>query len=111
MEELFDLAERDIQIENINQQINQKQLFLINKSSEIKKNIKSNTYLSIVNKEYETYIKELIAIKKKELIAFKKLLEYIHSDKNIHLDSDLIYTQDKIILKISQIEKQLNELL
>jgi len=48
----FDLATRDQMIDNIKQQIKQKESFLMNKSREIKTATKNNKYIEIVNKKY-----------------------------------------------------------
>jgi hypothetical protein len=74
----FDLATRDQHIDNIKQQIKKKQLFLMDKSREIKQSVKNNKYLEIVKKEYNDYIYHLINTKKKQLDSFKTLLNHIH---------------------------------
>jgi hypothetical protein len=73
----FDLATRDKHIDNIKQQIKKKQLFLIDKSREIKQSVKNNKYLEIVKKEYNDYIYLLINTKKKQLDSFYFFLAII----------------------------------
>jgi hypothetical protein len=100
----FDLAKRDKIIENVNLQINKKQSFLINKSREIKTAVKNNKYLEIVKKEYDDYIFHLIDTKKKQLYAFKKLLNHTKKNKN------LLEFHDDLVYKIKEIEKQIKEI-
>jgi hypothetical protein len=99
----FDLATRDQAIDNIKQQIKQKEFFLINKSREIKTATKNNKYLEIVNKEYSDYIFQLKNTKKKQLDAFKKILN--HTNKN-----NLLEFHDELLYKIKKVEKELTEL-
>jgi hypothetical protein len=100
----FDLATRDKHIDNIKQQIKKKQLFLIDKSREIKQSVKNNKYLEIVKKEYNDYIYLLINTKKKQLDSFKTLLNHINKNKN------LLEFHDELIYKIKQLEKEIKEL-
>jgi len=100
----FDLATRDQTIDNIKQQINQKQSFLINKSREIKTATKNNKYLEIVKKEYDEYIFQLKTTKKKQLEAFKNLLNHTNKKDN------LLEFHDELLYKIKQIEKEINQL-
>jgi hypothetical protein len=100
----FDLATRDQNIDNIKQQIKQKQSFLINKSREIKQSVKNNKYLEVVKKEYDNYIFHLIETKKKQLEAFKKILTHIKKNNN------LLEFHDELNYKIKQIEKEIKEL-
>jgi len=100
----FDLATRDQHIDNIKQQIKKKQLFLMDKSREIKQSVKNNKYLEIVKKEYNDYIYHLINTKKKQLDSFKTLLNHTNKNKN------LLEFQDELIYKIKQLEKEIKEL-
>jgi hypothetical protein len=100
----FDLATRDQQIDNVKQQIKQKQSFLMNKSREIKQSVKNNKYLEIVKKEYDEYLFHLKNTKKKQLEAFKKILS--HTQKN----NNLLDFHDELIYKIKQLEKEIKEL-
>jgi len=100
----FDLATRDKHIDNIKQQIKQKQLFLMDKSREIKQSVKNNKYLEIVKKEYNDYIYHLINTKKKQLNSFKTILNHTNKNKN------LFEFQDELIYKIKQLEKEIKEL-
>ena len=100
----FDLATRDKHIDNIKQQIKKKQLFLIDKSREIKQSVKNNKYLEIVKKEYNDYIYLLINTKKKQLHSFTTILNHTNKNKN------LLEFQDELIYKIKQLEKEIKEL-
>jgi peptidoglycan hydrolase CwlO-like protein len=100
----FDLATRDQHIDNVKQQIRQKQSFLMNKSREIKQSVKNNKYLEIVKKEYDDYIFHLAETKKKQLEAFKKISS--HTKKN----NNLLEFQEELNYKIKQLEKELKEL-
>jgi len=105
------ISERDLSLEQINNQLTAKEQFLRNKKVELLKKGKDNEYLKPVNEEYNFYSKEKEKEKEKIIIAMKKVIQHLDEVTN---DSNSKLTKEDLIeigKEKKEIEKIINCLL
>jgi hypothetical protein len=109
------LAERDLKLIQLKEEIKKKKGFLFEKKLELEKNKDLNPYLEIINKEYSDFYDEEVNKKKKELHAMTILKDYIHflEDQNHLANSQAItakHDKKEILNEINKIKKELQKI-
>ena len=110
------LAERDLYLIQIEQEIRNKKTLLVNKKKDLDKKHKLNQYLSGVKEDYSKYYDYILTEKQQQHQALNLLKEYINDlIKTEHLVDDQLrtakYDQKDIIGEIDKIKAQLDELI
>ena len=110
------LAERDLQLIQIEQEIMNKKRLLVKKKKDFDKKQKLNQYLDGVKVDYTKYYDYIVVEKKQQYNALMLLKEYM-SDlmKTEHLVDDQLRTakhdQKDIIREIDKVKVELDELI
>jgi len=78
MEIQFGLAERDMQILQLEEVIRNRKQLIIKKRKEIDEKRKINNYLDNVKKDYERYYEYIVNEKQQQYDALMLLKEYLH---------------------------------
>ena len=110
------LAQRDIYILKIQEEIENKRRLLIKKKKELSNKNNENEYLIEVRAEYSKYYDYIIKEKEEQYKALILLQQYVNDlieteemvDSQLHNAKD---DQKKIIKEISKIKRELNELM
>jgi len=110
------VAQKDLKLLQLEEEIKRKKLFLLKKRKELEKKEKLNQYLAIVKKDYDNYYEEELEKKKKELNAMSILNDYISylENQNHLVNNQLIVAKhDKkhISKEINKIKKELDNLM
>lgn len=109
------LADRDLKLIQINEEIKNKRNLILKKTKEVDKKKSLNTYLEKVSKDYEKYHNFILEEKKNELKAMTLLNEYISDlvNKNELIDYQLRtakYDQKEIFNEINKIKDELDNI-
>ena len=110
------LAQRDLKLIQIYEEIKNKKDLILKKKKELSKKKNVNTYLEIVNNDYENYYNYILEQKKKELEAMNILNEYIddlaHTDKLVNTQLKTAKRDQREILnEIHKIKGELDKLI
>ena len=110
------LAERDLHLLQIEQEIRNKKKLLVKKKKDLDKKHKLNHYLSGVKEDYSKYYDYILNEKQQQRDALMLLKEYINDlIKTEHLVDDQLRTakHDKkdIIQEIDKVKAELDELI
>lgn len=110
------VAQKDLKLLQLEEEIKRKKQFLLKKRKELEKKEKLNQYLAIVKKDYDNYYEEELEKKKKELNAMSVLNDYINylENQNHLVNNQLIVAKhDKkhISKEINKIKKELDNLM
>ncbi len=110
------LAERDLDLLQIEQEIRNKKKLLIKKKKDLDKKYKLNHYLSGVKDDYSKYYDYILNEKQQQRDALLLLKEYINDlIKTEHLVDDQLRTakhdQKDIINEIEKVKAELDELI
>jgi hypothetical protein len=109
------LAERDLKLIQLKEEIKKKKAFLLEKRLELEGKKGLNQYLEIVKKDYSDFYEDEVNKKKKELHAMTILKDYIHflEDEN-HLVSNQMITakhdKKEILNEINKIKHELEKI-
>jgi hypothetical protein len=112
----MNIAQRDLQLLQIEEEIKYKKSFIIKKKKDLAKKIKVNVFLEEVNKDYDKYYQHIIQEKQNQYSALNLLKEYIDDlmlTENM-VDDQLItakHDQKHIIGEIYKVKKELDELI
>ena len=112
----FQLAERDLHLIQIEQEIMNKKKLLVKKKKDLDKKQKLNQYLDGVKVDYTKYYDYIVGEKQQQYNALMLLKEYM-SDlmKTEHLVDDQLRTakhdQKDIIREIDKVKVELDELI
>jgi hypothetical protein len=109
------VADRDLKLIQLEEEIKRKKELLIKKMRELEKKTALNEYLEIVKEEYNNYYNEEVEKKKKELSAMTVLSDYMKFLENQNHLADnhkLVAKHDKkeILHEINKIKKELDKL-
>jgi malate synthase len=112
----YNLAERDLYLSQIEDEINSKRKMLLSKRNKLEKIIKENEFLEGVKMDYEKYHNYIVKQKEEQIKALNILNQYfadlIVSGKLTEKD---IYNtkneQDEILGEMDQIKKDLDEII
>jgi hypothetical protein len=106
------LAQRDLLICQIEEQINLKKQFLLKKSKELKKHEQENEFLNAVKNDYHKYYNYIIKEKEQQLQAMNMLQTYLdnleQTEANVNSQLKMMKIDKKYILE--EMEKIKNEL-
>jgi hypothetical protein len=110
-----DVAERDLKVLQLEEEIKKKKEFLFKKRRELEKKENLNQYLAIVKEEYDKYYEDEVEKKKKELNAMSILNDYItYLENQNHLVNNQIITakhdKKQISKEIDKIKKDLDKI-
>jgi hypothetical protein len=108
------LADRDLKLIQLEEEIKKKKDFLLEKKVELEKKEGLNQYLELVKKDYMDFYDEEVNKKKKELQAMTILNDYIHflEDEKHLVNNQLItakHDKKEILHEINKIKKDLNK--
>ena len=112
----FTLAERDIYLTQIEEQIKVKRNLLLNKRKRLEKEVKQNIFLEGVKKDYQKYHDFIVTQKREQHKSMELLKNYIddliisgnlteHDIKNTKRE------QHEILHEMNKIKKDLDELI
>ena len=109
------LAERDLQLLQIENEIANKKKLLVKKRREFDKKQKINNYLHDVKEDYSKYYNYILNEKQQQYKAFSLLNEYINDLLKTEdmVDEQLItakHDQKDIIREINKVKKELDEI-
>jgi hypothetical protein len=109
------LADRDLKLLQLEEEIKRKKEFLLGKRLELEKNESLNQYLEIVKKDYMNFYEEEVNKKKKELQAMTILNDYIHflEDEKHLVKNELVtakHDKKEIMHEITKIKKDLQKI-
>ena len=109
------LAERDLHLLQIEQEIRNKKKLLVKKKKDLDKKYKLNHYLSEVKDDYSKYYDYILNEKQQQRDALMLLKEYVNDlIKTEHLVDDQLRTakhdQKDIINEIDKVKAELDEL-
>jgi hypothetical protein len=112
----MNLAERDVYLIHIENEIEIRRKRLVEKQKKIHDISKQNHFLELVKQDYKKYHNIIIQQKQDQLKALELLKHYIHdlsvsgnlSNQNI---KDSLYEQKKLLYEIKKIKKSLDELI
>jgi hypothetical protein len=109
------LAERDLKLMQLKEEIKRKKEFLLEKRLELEEKKELNQYLEIVKKDYSDFYEEEVNKKKKELHAMTILKDYIHfleDEKHLVNNQVIISKHDKkeILNEINKIKHELEKI-
>jgi len=112
----FTLAERDIYIMHIENQVNLKKKLLFEKSQSLGKNVKFNNILQHIRNDYQKYYDYIIQQKKEQMQALNILNNYIQelsSNGNLSENNiiDAKFEQKKILNEIKAIKNNMEQFL
>jgi len=110
------LAQRDLQILQIEQEIKNKKRLLVKKKSELDEKQKINHYLDNVKKDYNKYYEYIVNEKQQQYDALMLLKEYMGDlMKTDSMVNEQLRTakhdQKDIIREIDKVKAELNELI
>jgi hypothetical protein len=112
----FPLAERDLQLIQIEQEIMNKKKFLVKKKKDLDNKYKLNHYLSGIKDDYTKYYDYIVKEKQQQHNALLLLNEYINDLLNTeHLVDEQLRTakhdQKDILKEIDKVKVELDELI
>jgi hypothetical protein len=112
----FQLAERDLHLIQIEQEIMSKKKLLIKKKKDLDKKQKINQYLDGVNHDYTKYYNHIVGEKQqqhKALMLLKEYMEDLMKTENLVDDQLRIAKHDQkdIIWEIDKVKVELDELI
>lgn len=112
----FTLAERDLHLKQIEQEIVSKKRLLVKKKKELDKKNKLNQYLTEVKGDYKKYYNYIIQEKQQQYNALLLLKEYVSDlTKTEKLVDEQVRTakhdQQAIISEINKVKAELDELI
>lgn len=110
------LIERDKLLAQIEREIHYKEKFLMNKTTELDKTAKINSFLREVQKDYHTYSNAIIQERKKQMDAMNMLNEYVKevgkaTDSINHQREEVERDQEEIMHVISIIKGDMDKLI
>lgn len=110
------LAERDMRLQSIEEEIRNKKYLLVKKKKELDKKQKLNTYLDTVKDDYNKYYEYIVGEKQQQYNALLLLKEYMddlmQTEKMV--DDQMVvakHDQRDIINEIGKVKKELDELI
>ena len=108
------LADRDLKLIQLEEEIKKKKDFLLEKKVELEKKEGLNQYLELVKKDYMDFYDEEVNKKKMELQAMTILNDYIHflEDEKHLVNNQLItskHDKREILHEINKIKKDLHK--
>lgn len=109
------VAERDLKLLQLEEEIKRKKEFLLEKRLELEKNQDLNQFLKVVKKDYNKYYEKEVNQKKRELQAMTILNDYIHflEDEKHLVNNQLIsakHDKKEIMHEINKIKKELQKI-
>jgi hypothetical protein len=110
------LAQRDIYLQQVEEEIRNKKQLLIKKKKDLDKKQKLNVYLDSVKDDYSNYYKYIFQEKQQQYYALLLLKEYMNDlIKTEHLVDDQLRTakhdQKDIVGEIDKVKAELDELI
>lgn len=111
----INVADRDLKLMQLEEEIKKKKDFLLEKRVEIEKKEGLNQYLELVKKEYLDFYEEEVNKKKMELQAMTILNDYIHflEDEKHLVNNQLVtakHDKKEILHEINKIKKELQQI-
>jgi len=112
----FTLTERDFYINQIEQQIKEKEQLLINKYKQMNNLETKNEFLKDINNDYTNYYNYIVKEKQQQIIAMEKINTYLNSlFLNTQLTADKIndakLEQRRILIEMEIIKTKLNNIM
>lgn len=109
------LAQRDLYLIQIQEEIKNKRNYILEKNKELEKKQKINEFLSIVKNDYQQYYDHIIQEKQKQYEAMSILNNYLDDliTTNKVLDQELIKAksdQKQVLREMDTIRNELDEL-
>jgi hypothetical protein len=109
------VANRDLKLLQLEEEIKRKKEFLLGKKIELEKKESLNEYLEIVKKDYMNFYEAEVNKKKKELQAMTILNDYIHflEDEKHLVNNQLVtakHDKKEILHEINKIKKELQQI-
>lgn len=113
---VIDLAERDLNISQLEKEIKLKKELLIKKKKDLKEKAIMNDFLDIVKQDYTKYYNYIIEEKQKQIRALTVLNEYLNDLVRTErvVDGQMRtakYDQNDINKEILKIQKELDEII
>ena len=110
------LAEWDLHLIQIEQEIISKKKMLIKKKKDLEKKKKNNNFLNEVNDDYTKYYNHIVGEKQQQYKALMLLNEYMNDlIKTEHLVDDQLriakHNQKDIMMEINSVKTELDELI
>ena len=110
------LAQKDMRLFQLDQEIMNRRRLIIDKTKEMKKKVKVNHFLETVKDDYNRYYDYILKEKQQQLLAMKMLDKYLHSLEQIDELagtglSTLKTDQREILGEMSKIKKDLDGLI
>ena len=111
----MNVADRDLKLLQLEEEIRKKKEFLLEKRLELEKNQELNPFLKPVKEHYTKYYDHEVNQKKSELQAMTILNDYIHflEDEKHLVNNQLItakHDKKEILHEINKITKELNNI-
>lgn len=111
----INIADRDLKLMQLEEEIKKKKEFLLEKKHELEKKEGLNQYLELVKKDYLLFYEEEVNKKKRELQAMTILNDYIHflEDEKHLVNNQLItakHDKKEIMQEINKIKKELHKI-
>jgi hypothetical protein len=112
----LNLAERDLCLYKIAEQIKYNRNLLMRKKRELEKKYKSNHYLEIVKKDYEHYYNYILNEKQQQYKAMKMIQSYLNNlvQTNQIANEELKNTkeeQKRILREVDKIKEELDDII
>lgn len=109
------LTERDFYINQIEQQIQEKEQLLINKYKQINNLAEKNNFLTVIKNDYTNYYNYIVKEKKEQILAMENINAYLTSlFLNTKLSADKIndakLEQQRILREMNIIKTKLNNI-
>jgi hypothetical protein len=110
------LTERDFYINQIEQQIQEKEQLLINKYKQINNLAEKNEFLTLIKNDYTNYYNYIVKEKKEQIFAMENINTYLNSlFLNTKLSADKIndakLEQQRILREMDIIKTKLNNII
>jgi hypothetical protein len=106
---------RDELFLQLNNEIQEKKQFLLDKRKQLDKQLQTNEFLDVVKQDYNKFYEIILQQKREQYVALLLLNKYIGKirksgelSKNNHLDAQL--EQKKILEELSKMKKSIREL-
>lgn len=109
------IADRDLKLLQLEEEIKKKREFLLEKRIELEKKENLNQYLEIVKKDYSKFYEDEVNKKNRELQAMTILNDYLHflEDEKHLVNNQLIsakHDKKEILSEINKIKKELQKI-
>lgn len=111
-----DIAQKEALIQKMDDQIHEKKQFLLARRNALMNQKKNNAFLQHVKQDYEEYYNKLKEDKEKQVRHMQSLTDYVNRiiKEGGLTDGDMAraeWEQRQIMMEISKIKQQINELM